>query len=210
MLVALTSSGKALIFVLFLVLLPTVPVTIALTRAMRRRKQGSVPGELTRGRTASTPFRVISIVGSAIAVVAVAAVGVAVIAQSIAGGDEGESVAPVENGGAGEPPSTTRSSIPQQGNAENGRKVFQRAGCGGCHTLLAAKATGTSGPSLDEDQPDFTRVVECVTTGPGDMPTFIGRLSSTEIRDVAKFVAVSDGSENTDNASDNGSDNTPP
>jgi hypothetical protein len=42
------------------------------------------------------------------------------------------------------------------------------------------------------------------------MPTFIGRLSSTEIRDVAKFVAVSDGSENTDNASDNGSDNTPP
>ena len=32
----------------------------------------------------------------------------------------------------------------------------------------------------------FTRVVECLTTGPGDMPAFIGRLSTTEIRDVAK------------------------
>jgi mono/diheme cytochrome c family protein len=209
MLVALTSSEKALLFVLFLVLLPTVPVTIALTRAMRRRRPAA-SGELTRGRAASTPFRVISIVGSAITVVAVAAVGVALIAQSIAGGGDGESVAPVENGGAGDPPTTTVSSIPQQGNAENGRKLFERAGCGDCHTLLAAKATGTRGPSLDDDRPDFTRVVECVTTGPGDMPTFIGRLSSTEIRDVAKFVAVSDGSENTDNPSDNGSDNTPP
>jgi mono/diheme cytochrome c family protein len=210
MLVALTSSEKALLFVLFLVLLPTVPVTIALTRAMRRRRPEAASGELTRGRAASTPFRVISIVGSAITVVAVAAVGVALIAQSIAGGGDGESVAPVENGGAGDPPTTTVSSIPQQGNAENGRKLFERAGCGDCHTLLAAKATGTRGPSLDDDRPDFTRVVECVTTGPGDMPTFIGRLSSTEIRDVAKFVAVSDGSENTDNPSDNGSDNTPP
>ena len=210
MLVALTSSQKALIFALFLVLLPTVPLTIAFTRALRRRRLEPAPGELTRGRAASTPFRVITIVGSAIAVVVVAAVGVAVVAQSIAGGDEGESVAPVENGGAGERPTTTLSSIPQQGNAANGRKVFQRAGCGGCHTLLAAKATGTSGPSLDEDRPDFTRVVECVTMGPGDMPRFVGRLSSAEIRDVAKFVAVSNGSENTDNASDNGSGGTPP
>jgi mono/diheme cytochrome c family protein len=209
MLVALTSSWKALTFVLFLVLLPTVPLTIALTRAMRRERSEPF-GELTTGRAASTPFRVISIVGAAIAVAAVAAVGIALIAQSIAGDDEGESVAPVENGGAGEPPTTTPSSIPQQGNAENGRKLFQRVGCGGCHTLLAAKATGTRGPSLDDDRPDFTRVVECVTTGPGDMPTFSGRLSGSEIRDVAKFVAVSDGSENTDNGSGNGSGNTPP
>ena len=56
MLVALTSSWKALIFVLFLVLLPTVPLTIALTRAMQRRKQEPAPGELTRGREASTAF----------------------------------------------------------------------------------------------------------------------------------------------------------
>lgn len=211
MLVALTSTEKALIFVLFLVLLPTVPLTIALTRALRRRpSEPHGSGDVTSGRAASTPFRLISIVGAAIAVVALAAVGIAALAQSIAGDDDGESVAPVENGGAGEPPVTTSSSIPRQGNAANGRKVFRRAGCGGCHTLLAAKATGTTGPSLDEDRPDFTRVVECVTTGPGDMPTFAGRLSAGEIRDVAKFVAVSDGSENTDNPSDNGSDNTPP
>jgi mono/diheme cytochrome c family protein len=210
MLVALTSSEKALIFVFFLVLLPTVPLTIALTRATRRSKADPTFGEVTRGRAASTPFRVISIVGSAIAVVALAALGVVVIATSVAGGDDGESVAPVENGGAGDPPTTTQSSVPQQGNAENGRLVFRRAGCGGCHTLRAANATGTRGPNLDVDRPDFTRVVDCVTTGPGDMPTFIGRLSGTEIRDVAKFVAVSDASENTEHPSDNGSDNTPP
>ena len=67
MLVALTSSQKALLFALFLVLLPTVPLTIALTRALRRRRLEPAPGELTRGRAASTPFRLITIVGSGIA-----------------------------------------------------------------------------------------------------------------------------------------------
>lgn len=99
-------------------------MTIALTRATRRAKTGPDAGELTRGRAASTPFRVISIVGSAIAVLAAVALGTAVLAQSVAGDDDGESVAPVENGGAGEPPVTTKSSVPEQGNAENGRKVF--------------------------------------------------------------------------------------
>ncbi len=190
MFVALTSSVKALIFVLFLVLIPTVPVTIALTRAMRRSSKGPTPRDVTTGRAASTPFRLISIVGSAIAVCVFAALVIVLIAQSIGGSDKGESVAPVENGGAGAPPPTP-ATVPTQGNADKGRIVFKKSGCGNCHALRAAKANGTVGPSLDEDHPDFTAVVACVTTGPGDMPSFTGKLTGSEIRDVAKFVAIS-------------------
>jgi len=146
---------------------------------------------VTSGRAASTPFRIISVVG----IVATACVFVALVivltAQSFADSDEGESVAPVENGGAGEPQDETIGSpVPEQGNATAGRGVFIKAGCGTCHSLQAANASGTLGPNLDEDRPDFTKVVECVTTGPGDMPSFAGKLSNAEIRNVAKFVAV--------------------
>ena len=38
-----------------------------------------------------------------------------------------------------------------------GKEVFTTAGCGGCHTLAAAEATGTIGPNLDTLQPgEFT------------------------------------------------------
>ncbi len=33
---------------------------------------------------------------------------------------------------------------------QSGNAIFQQQGCGGCHTLKAANATGTTGPSLDE------------------------------------------------------------
>ena len=189
--VALTNSVKALLFVLFLVLVPTVPVTIAMTRAMRRSRRGVSERDVVSGRAASTPFRLISVVGIAITVAVLLGVGLAVGAQSLAVDEKGESVAPVENGGAGEPaPETIGSSIPQQGNATAGRKVFIASGCGDCHRLAAAGGKGTRGPNLDESEPDFTRVVECVTTGPADMPSFAGRLSNSEIRNVAKFVAV--------------------
>jgi mono/diheme cytochrome c family protein len=116
---------------------------------------------------------------------------IVIVAQSIGGSDEGQSVAPVENGGAGRAPvETVGIPVPQQGNAKAGEVVFRKSGCGDCHALAAANAKGTIGPSLDEDQVDFTTVVGCVTTGPGDMPSFRGRLTAAEIRNVAKFVAV--------------------
>ena len=147
---------------------------------------------------------------SVVGIVATASVFLALVivlmAQSFADSDEGESVAPVENGGAGAPADeTVGSPVPQQGNATAGKTVFIKAGCGNCHSLQAARASGTTGPNLDKEQPDFTRVVECVTTGPGDMPSFAGKLSGEEIRNVAKFVAVvtrgaddSDGSDDLD------------
>jgi mono/diheme cytochrome c family protein len=188
---AMTSAVKALVFVLFLVLIPTVPVTLAVSRAMRRSRWAPDEREVTSGRAASTPFRMISAVGIVATACVFLALVIVLTAQSFANSDEGESVAPVENGGAGDPQDETIGSpVPEQGNATAGKTVFSKAGCGKCHSLQAANARGTTGPNLDTDQPDFTKVVECVTTGPGDMPSFAGRLSNAEIRNVAKFVAV--------------------
>jgi len=72
-----------------------------------------------------------------------------------------------------------------------GEQVFADADCGGCHTLSAAGATGTVGPSLDDLKPTAARVVRQVTEGGRGMPAFAGRLTKREIEDVAEFVAAS-------------------
>ncbi len=75
---------------------------------------------------------------------------------------------------------------------ELGRKVFtERAQppCALCHTLEAAGATGTIGPSLDELRPDRARILEAVRTGVGVMPRFADQLTEQEIEAVADFVA---------------------
>lgn len=75
---------------------------------------------------------------------------------------------------------------------ELGRKVFTEAAqppCALCHTLEAAGATGTIGPSLDELKPDKARVLEVVRTGIGVMPRFAGQLSDQQIEAVADFVS---------------------
>jgi cytochrome c553 len=70
-----------------------------------------------------------------------------------------------------------------------GAKVFADAGCGGCHTLEAAGSSGSVGPDLDDASPSVDQVVRKVKVGGGGMPSFEGRLSEQEIRDVASFVA---------------------
>src|SRR5687767_9524062 len=100
MVVALTNSMKALLFVFFLVLVPTVPVTVFLTRAMRRSRSAPSERDVTTGRAASTPFRMISLVGIGVTAAVLLGVGIALGAVAIAGDEKGESVAPVENGGA--------------------------------------------------------------------------------------------------------------
>src|SRR5215831_7066688 len=61
---------------------------------------------------------------------------------------------------------------------EHGRRVFANSGCGVCHTLNDAGATGAAGPSLDRN-PNLSErlVVERVTNGEGAMPAFIGQMS---------------------------------
>jgi mono/diheme cytochrome c family protein len=75
------------------------------------------------------------------------------------------------------------------GSAAAGKAVFASAGCGGCHALAAAGAHGGVGPDLDQVKPDAARVGDVVTNGKGVMPPYKGRLSSTQIRDVAAYVA---------------------
>jgi mono/diheme cytochrome c family protein len=62
------------------------------------------------------------------------------------------------------------------------------AGCGGCHTLAAAHASGTVGPNLDQLKPAYAAVVSQVTRGGGEMPSFSAKLSTAQIQAVAKFV----------------------
>ena len=93
-------------------------------------------------------------------------------------GAAGQEAAPPQAGGA------------PAGNPEAGAQVFASAGCGGCHTLAAAGATGTVGPNLDEVKPSYDTVVQFVTNGAPPMPAFgqQGILSQQQIEDVAAYV----------------------
>ncbi len=79
------------------------------------------------------------------------------------------------------------------GGGSPGAKIFADAGCGGCHTMAAAEATGTVGPNLDETKPNKERVAQQVRTGGNGMPAFADKLSAAEIDQVAGFVATAAG-----------------
>jgi mono/diheme cytochrome c family protein len=74
-----------------------------------------------------------------------------------------------------------------------GAKVFSDAGCGNCHTLKAAGATGSVGPNLDKLQPSSDLVVKQVNSGGGAMPSFKGKLSDAQIKAVADYVSANAG-----------------
>jgi mono/diheme cytochrome c family protein len=74
------------------------------------------------------------------------------------------------------------------GDAKTGEEVFSAAGCGTCHTLAAANASGTIGPNLDEAKPAVDLVVDRVTNGSGVMPSFRDKLSEEQIQAVATYV----------------------
>jgi mono/diheme cytochrome c family protein len=88
---------------------------------------------------------------------------------------------------------TTTSSAPpaSQGNAVAGKSVFANAGCGACHTLKAAGATGNVGPNLDTLKPPYDTVVHQVENGGGGMPPFKGQLTPKQIQDVSAYVVAS-------------------
>jgi mono/diheme cytochrome c family protein len=80
-----------------------------------------------------------------------------------------------------------------KGDPKKGSAVFASGGCGGCHTLSAAKATGTVGPNLDSLKPDYRTVTAQVTNGGAAMPSFKSKLSTQQIADVAAYVVTSTG-----------------
>jgi mono/diheme cytochrome c family protein len=85
--------------------------------------------------------------------------------------------------------STSTSASGASGDVAAGEHVFVSAGCGSCHTLAAAHTSGTVGPDLDQLKPSQAAVVSQVTNGGPGMPSFSGRLTTTQIQAVAKFVA---------------------
>jgi mono/diheme cytochrome c family protein len=71
--------------------------------------------------------------------------------------------------------------------AANGKQIFTAKGCGGCHTLADAGASGTSGPNLDELAPDAATVQAKVKGGGGSMPAF--DLPAPELQALGEYVA---------------------
>jgi mono/diheme cytochrome c family protein len=82
------------------------------------------------------------------------------------------------------------SPIPAGASVAAGAAVFKSAGCGSCHTMKAAGASGQIGPNLDALRPGFEQVRLQVERGGGGMPSFRRQLTSAQIRDVAAFVAT--------------------
>jgi mono/diheme cytochrome c family protein len=80
-----------------------------------------------------------------------------------------------------------------KGDSTKGTAVFASSGCGNCHTLAAAKSTGTIGPNLDSLKPDYRAVTAQVTNGGAQMPSFKSSLSTQKIADVAAYVVDSTG-----------------
>ena len=64
----------------------------------------------------------------------------------------------------------------------------EKAQCGVCHTLKAAKSDGEIGPNLDQLKPKISEVINVVTNGIGVMPPWEGILTSEEIEAVAYYV----------------------
>ena len=106
---------------------------------------------------------------------------IAMISAVFIFGKESESPEAVSNPNtltvATAPPPETTPSGGVEGDAAAGKAVFASAGCGGCHTLKAAGASGTVGPNLDELHPNFKAVHDQVEHGGGGMPPFHGQLS---------------------------------
>jgi len=81
---------------------------------------------------------------------------------------------------------------PPSALGNKGKAIFQ-ADCASCHTLAAAKATGTIGPNLDQLKPSEAIAKHQVEVGGGVMPAFKGKLTDAQIAAVAKFVSSSAG-----------------
>ena len=90
------------------------------------------------------------------------------------------------------PTTTTPAPSSLVGNANSGKVVFASAGCASCHTLAAAGASGTTGPSLDALKPTQPVIVQYVTNGSNangnSMPAYAGTLTPTQIDDLAAYV----------------------
>jgi mono/diheme cytochrome c family protein len=77
---------------------------------------------------------------------------------------------------------------PKNADLVRGKKLF-RVNCGPCHRLAAAGTRGGVGPNLTWDPVEYSLGVWTINNGTSLMPAFKGRLTRTEIRDLAAFLA---------------------
>jgi cytochrome c6 len=77
------------------------------------------------------------------------------------------------------------------GNVAAGRQVFVTTGCGACHALKAAGATGTIAKSLDTSKSSLATITAVITNGKGTMQSYKPLLTPAQIQDVAAFVFAS-------------------
>jgi mono/diheme cytochrome c family protein len=76
--------------------------------------------------------------------------------------------------------------------ASGGEKLFTD-NCSSCHTLAAAGASGKVGPNLDQLRPGPDLVTRQVNSGGGAMPSFKGKLSDDQIKQIADYVSANAG-----------------
>ena len=70
-----------------------------------------------------------------------------------------------------------------------GLEVYNnKAQCGVCHTLKAARSSGEIGPNLDQLNLSMDRIIYSVTNGIGVMQAWEGILTPEEIEAVAYYV----------------------
>jgi sulfite dehydrogenase len=81
----------------------------------------------------------------------------------------------------------------QHGDPAAGKTIFKTGPCAGCHTLADAGTSGTVGPNLDQAKPPLSLVVDRLLNGKGQMPSFKGQLSDTQIANVAAYVVKATG-----------------
>jgi len=77
-----------------------------------------------------------------------------------------------------------------KGDPVAGKSLWTSSGCGGCHTFKAAASSGTQGPDLDAVAPTPDKVLQQLRKPGGLMPSFQGKLSDAEMRNVAAFVGA--------------------
>jgi mono/diheme cytochrome c family protein len=105
-----------------------------------------------------------------------------------------------ETGSAPEAGGETETTEPAETEAAGGTEpagaaIFADSGCGTCHTLAAAGASGTVGPNLDDTKPSKELAVDRITNGAGAMPPFADSLSEEQIEMVADYVASTAGTQ---------------
>ena len=81
-----------------------------------------------------------------------------------------------------------------QGDARLGVLVWFEQGCVNCHELAdagvgATGRAGVVGPNLDQAKPSYDLVVERVTNGKGQMPSFSDQMTPDDIKNIAAYVS---------------------